>query len=398
LPSDSRNRTIFVVALGFWSVALTLGALRVILPVYFASVGVTVSKIALLFVLFKFSEFLADIGTGVAANRVGYRPSFIGALGIHSLISFLFVFKPTLAVIYLERFVRGLIGMPLLSSVYVKHFSRRETQRFHINMMLGLRDAAKGIGMFFGGVLIAFLPFEYSVTMFAFITTGAAVVALLYLPDLKEEARTPLLKIWGSVDGKTKALAVARGLLHGARDAWGIVILPVYLAVVFGLSPAIIGSIMMGGLVFHGVYETLISRYVGERYEQRQALLVSGLPLLVICLAMAVSTSLYLFLVFVFLYELIEATSVVYYHQLKLDFSSRAQTSIDLGTYEAISDAFKPVAVLISGILADRFGFSWAFYLSAVFVFFSLLMCLRLPKSMSRPVEVARPSVGLFSS
>ena len=126
---DRRNRTIAVVALGFWSVALTLGALKVILPVYFASVGVAVYKIALFFAFFKFSGIMANLATGVVVNRWGYRPSFIGSLGLHSLISCLYLFAPALVVIYLERFVRGIIGMPLMSSVYVKHFSVEERQR-----------------------------------------------------------------------------------------------------------------------------------------------------------------------------------------------------------------------------------------------------------------------------
>ncbi len=50
-----EKRTIAMVALGYWSAALTNGALRVVLPVYLASVGVSISKIAFLFFLFKFA-------------------------------------------------------------------------------------------------------------------------------------------------------------------------------------------------------------------------------------------------------------------------------------------------------------------------------------------------------
>ncbi|MGH7830775.1 MAG: MFS transporter, partial [Candidatus Binatia bacterium] len=389
---------IAVVALGFWSVALTVGALTVILPIYFASVGVGISKIALFFVFFKFSGVLSNLVTGVTVNRWGYRPSFVGALSLHTLISCLYLFTPALLVIYLERFVRGLIGMPLMSSVYVKHFSPNGRQRFNINMMNGLQDAAKGIGMFVGGVLIAVLPLEYSVGILGLTTAVATLIAFFYLPDLKEKARPPLIRIWGSVDRKIKILGMGRGLLHGARDAWGTVILPVYLTAVFGLSPTFVGTIMMAGLVLNGLSVTLFSKYVSEGWEPRKALALSGLCLMLICFAMAGSMPVFLFLSFVFLYEMLEAFGLIYYNRLALELSTSEQTSIDLAAYKTLVSLFKPVGVLLSGILAESFGFSWSFYLAAVFVFLSVLACLQLPKPAARRVEMAQPSVELSGS
>ncbi|MBI4525238.1 MAG: MFS transporter [Deltaproteobacteria bacterium] len=389
---DSKS-AIVVVALGFWSVALTLGAMRVILPVYFASVGLSVSKIALLFVLLKAAEIFGPMAEGLVINRLGYRRSFIGALGLHSLITCLYIFKPTLAVVNLERFMRGLLPLPLMSSVYVKHFSLKETQRFHINMLKGIYDVARGIGMFLGGVLIAVLPLDYSITILGFFTAGATVVGLRYLPDLKEKIKTPILKIWGSVDRKIKCLGLARGLLNGASDAWGIVILPVYLTVVFGLSPAVVGTIMMTGLVLHGISATLISKYVRDDWEPEKRLIVCGLLLLPVCLAMAVPMPLYLFLVFVFLYQLFLAANVVYYNQLKLEFSTAEQTSIDLGAYKTISSSITPITIWVSGILADALGFSWPFYLSSVLVLLSVCVLVGVVKAAPQRAEVM--SVGV---
>src|SRR5215475_6405965 len=100
--------TIAIVALGYWSAALTNGALRVVLPVYLASVGVSISKIAFLFFLFKFAEIFAPMGIGVMLNRLGYKKTFITGLAIHSAISSFFM-VPSLVLLYIERFVRGLL-------------------------------------------------------------------------------------------------------------------------------------------------------------------------------------------------------------------------------------------------------------------------------------------------
>ena len=149
-----EKRAISMVALGYWSAALTNGALRVVLPVYLASIGVSISKIAFLFFLFKFAEIFAPMGIGVMLNRWGYKRTFITGLAVHSLISGLFL-VPTFIGIYVERFIRGMLYFADMSSVYVKHFVAKEKQRFLINMILGLKESSKGVGMIGGGLLIA---------------------------------------------------------------------------------------------------------------------------------------------------------------------------------------------------------------------------------------------------
>jgi len=391
---ESHKRTIAVVALGLWSASLTIGALRVILPVYFASVGVSISKIALLFFFDSLAQVLAPIVIGLAINRLGYRRCLLGGLGIHSLISFMYIFDPAFVLIYLERFVRGLINMPLLSEVYVKHFSPKESQPHHINMILGLRDVAKGIGMFVGGALIAFLPFKYSIVVFGLLTTVAAGMALLYLPDLREEARTPVLKIWGIVDAKIKTLGLSRGFLQGAEDAWASAILPVYLTVAFGLSPTLVGAVMMIQLMFYGVNVGFLSRRLIAGWDSRRALVASGLLLVPVSFSLSLPTSVYLFLLLICLYQLLNSACAVYQNHLKLEFATEENTSIDLAAFKTLSNVFKPIAVFVAGVLADTMGFSWVFYFSSLLILFSALTCLALPKATPQVAAVAGRSYG----
>src|SRR5258705_10591625 len=144
--TGSWKLTVAMVSLGYWSAALTNGALRVILPVYFASIGVSITKIAFLFFLFKFAEIFAPFGIGIMRKRWGYKRTFLTGLAVHSLIS-AFYLTPSFVGIYIERFLRGMLYMADMSSVYVKHFAAKEKQRFLINMVLGLKEASKGVGM-----------------------------------------------------------------------------------------------------------------------------------------------------------------------------------------------------------------------------------------------------------
>jgi len=283
---DSHKRTIAIISFGHWSAALTNGALRVVLPVYFAAAGEPISKIALLFFLFKLAVVVAPMGMGLTLNRLGYKRTFVGALGIHTFISCFYLF-PVSALVFLERFVRGVVYLSDMSAVYVKHFSPRETQRFFVNLILGLKEASKGVGMLAGGLLLTVLSLRHTVLVFAAVTAVSTLLAWHFLPDLKEQTRTPVRKLWRTVASKIKTLGLGFGLLHGALDAWGVVVLPVYLTTVFGLSPAFVGAVMMGQYVFHGVVVALFSRYINIPADSRTVLVMAGLALVALCLALS---------------------------------------------------------------------------------------------------------------
>ena len=387
-PTVSQKWTIAMVAFGYWSAALTNGALRVIVPVYYASIGVSISKIAFLFFLFKFAEIFAPLGIGVMLNRWGYKRTFITGLTIHSVISS-FYLAPSFVLIYMERFIRGLLYMADISAVYVKHFSLKEKQRFLINMILGLKEASKGVGMIGGGLLIVVMTIEHTLLVFAVFTAISALVALRYLPDLKEQVKLPVHKIWGAVDRKIKTLGLGFGLLNGALDAWGVVVLPVYLTKVLGVAPAFVGTVMMAEYIFQGLIVTFFSKYVNLRWEPRRLLVVGGVALVPVSLALSVATTLYLFLLLVFIYMFFFSAAMVYYNHLMLDFATEEKTSLDLATYTTLSNVFKPIGVFASGLLAESMGFSWAYYFAALLTLSSALTCLALPKLATDPADVA---------
>lgn len=382
--TESAKRTIVIVSLGYWSAALTNGALRVVVPIYFAAAGVSISKIAFLFFLFKFAEIFAPLGIGVMLNRWGYKRTFVVGLAVHSFISTFFLF-PSIIFLYIERFVRGLLYMADISAVYVKHFSAKENQRFLINMVLGLKEASKGIGMIGGGLLIAILTIESTLLIFAVFTAVSAACALRYLPDMREQVRLPVLKIWGAADRKIKILGLGFGLLNGALDAWGVVVLPVYLTKVLGVTPAFVGTVMMAEYIVQGLIVAFFAKYVNLAWEPRSLLVLAGLLLVPVSLSFSFVATLPIFLLVVFIFMLIFSIAMVYYNHLMLEFAGEEKTSLDLATYTTLSNIFKPIGVFFSGLLADSMGFDGAFYFAALLALVSALTCLALPKSRVAP-------------
>lgn len=377
---ENQKCTIAIVALGYWSQALTNGALRVVVPIYFAANGMSISKIAFFFFLFKFAEIFAPMGIGVMLNRWGYRKTFVTGLAIHSLIS-LFYMVPSVAFIYMERFVRGLLYMADVSAVYVKQFSAKKDQRFLINMILGLKEASKGIGMIAGALLIAYFTIENALSIFAGMTALSALVAARFLPDLQEQNKLPVRKIWGSVDRRIKTLGLGFGLLNGSLDAWGVVLLPVYLTQVLGVTPAFVGTVMMAEYIFQGLIVAFFSKYVNLSWEPRTLLIVGALLLIPVTLALSLVVPINVFLILIFVYMFFFSASMVYYNHLMLDFASKEKTSLDLATYTTLTNVFKPLGVIVSGFLAQSMGFSWGYYFAALLTSLSALTCLRLPKA-----------------
>ena len=384
---EQYKSTIGIVALGYWSQALTNGALRVIVPVYFAATGMSISKIAFFFFLFKFAEIFAPTGIGVMLNRWGYKKTFMTGLAIHSVISF-FYMVPGVLLIYVERFVRGLLYMADISAVYVKHFSAKDDQRFLINMILGLKEASKGVGMIGGGILIAYFAIENTLAIFGLLTASSALVAWRFLPDLKEQINLPVLKIWGSVDRRIKSLGLGFGFLNGALDAWGVVVLPVYLTKVLGMAPAFVGTVMMAEYIFQGLIVTFFSKYVKLHWEPRKLLILGGFLLIPVSVALSLATALYVFLIWVFIYMFLFSVAMVYYNHLMLDYASEEKTSLDLSTYTTLTNIFKPIGVFASGLLAESMGFSWAYYFAALMSLFSSLTCLALPRTTTKVTDV----------
>jgi predicted MFS family arabinose efflux permease len=261
-------------------------------------------------------------------------------------------------------------------------------------MILGLKEASKGVGMIGGGLLIAVLAIDQTLLIFAGFTALSALIALRYLPDLQEQVKLPMLKIWGAVDRPIKTLGLGFGLLNGALDAWGVVVLPLYLTTVLGASPAFVGTVMMAEYIFQGLIVTLFSRFVNLRWEPRRLLVAGGAILAAIPIGLANATSLYVFLAIVFIYMLFFSASMVYYNHLMLELASEDKASLDLATYTTLSNVFKPLGVLASGFVADSMGFNGAYYFAATLALASALTCLRLP----RPKAMQTEAVGVYAT
>ncbi|MBI2352540.1 MAG: hypothetical protein HYV00_13890 [Deltaproteobacteria bacterium] len=151
---------------------------------------------------------------------------------------------------------------------------------------------------------------------------------------------------------------------------------------------------MMVGLIFYGANVSFLSRWLITGWDSRQALVISALLLLPVCLSLSLPTSAYFLLLLICLYQLLNSACAVYQNHLKLEFATEENTSIDLAAFKTLSNIFKPIAIFVAGVLADTAGFSWVFYFSSLLIVFSALTSLALPKATPQVAVVMARSYG----
>jgi predicted MFS family arabinose efflux permease len=79
---------------------------------------------------------------------------------------------------------------------------------------------------------------------------------------------------------------------------------------------------------------------------------------------------------------------MVYYNHLMLEFASEEKTSLDLATYTTLTNVFKPIGVIVSGLLVDSMGLSWAYYFAALLTLGSAVTCIALPKPQAQEAKL----------
>jgi predicted MFS family arabinose efflux permease len=185
---------------------------------------------------------------------------------------------------------------------------------------------------------------------------------------------------------------MSRGFLQGGEDAWASAILPIYLTTVFGLTPTLVGTIMMAGLLFYGINVSFLSRWLAAARDRRKTLVLTGLLLLPICWGLSLPSSVIVLVVLICFYQFLNGACAVFQNQLKLEFASRDKTSIDLAAFKTLSNMVKPAAVFVAGFLADAFGFNAVFCFASILLLISALIPLMLPKPQSELAPLTVPA------
>ncbi len=237
----SSMRNYVIVTASYWGFTLTDGALRMLVLLHFYSLGYTPFMLAFLFLLYETAGIFANLGGGWLATRFGIpRMLMIGlALQITGLL-LLSALNPTWSAAFSVAWVVAAQGIAGVAKDLTKTASKSAIkatseggsgQLFRwVAWFTGSKNAMKGLGFFFGGLLLETLGFRGALWLMAGVLVFILVGVSVSLPRTlgKAKASQSFQELFAK-SPTINLMAAARFFLFGSRDVWFVVGLPVFL-------------------------------------------------------------------------------------------------------------------------------------------------------------------------
>lgn len=336
-----------IITFCYWASTFCEGASRILIPLYFASIGVSVSQIGIMFFFFELSGLVTDMLSGYFLNRFGYKNGLLTSLVFHTLASLGYLllsldlsFSILLIFVNTLRIFRG-VGKELIkaaSETYLSQLKDSHQKFMPIQIMIGGKDGVKGIGLLVGGFMLASLGFQNSFLMLGIITIFCFLIALKFVEDYRESKLISLRGFW-NIKSKQRTLAVCRALLYASRDIWLVVAVPVYLSGL-GISGITIGTILAFGFIIFGLSQPLGSTIIKssfqighinkEKWPYRNTLFWTAIILAVIPLiSYGARSSLIGFAICILAYEFLSGIATSPHNYLHLKYVKKDRSSID---------------------------------------------------------------------
>lgn len=360
-----------IIAYSYWVSTFCEGASRILIPLYFSSIGISVSKIAVLFVFYEVFGLLTNLSCGYFINKFGYKKAFVVSLILHTIasIGYIGLFKgPLIVTIVLVNILRSFrgIGKELIKTTASAYFRHLSNSHLHPHLLLGGKDSLKGIGVLIGGIMMMYISFITSFVVLGVLTGLCLIGAILWVDDYRDVKQVSYKK-FTKVRPNLKYLALSRACIYAGRDLWLVLAIPIYLQS-NGVSAANIGFILAVGLVIFGVFQPLTGFFVKwtikwqgvtlkEKWAYEDILVMGSILLAGVPILMTFNAS-NTFAVFglIVLYNILAAFVTAPHNYLHIRLAQKERASIDIAYYKSVSQIGKVVAVLASGLLYDSFG------------------------------------------
>lgn len=394
-PAIQRN----IITSCYWASTFCEGASRILIPLYFASIGISISQIGIMFFFFELSGLLTDIFSGYFLNRFGYKRGLLTSLLCHTLasigylaLSFNLSTAAILIVVNTLRIIRG-VGKELIkttSETYLSQLKASDRKFMPIQMMIGGKDGIKGIGLLTGGFLLAWLGFQSSFLMLGIITIVCWVIAVRFVEDYRESKRIDFRGFW-NIQRRQKILAVCRALLYASRDIWLVVAVPIYLTSL-GVSEIKIGTILAFGFIIFGIAQPIGSTIIKSKFKvgvwnkenwpYRNTVFWTALLLTVVpVLSYNWRNDLIGFSLCIFAYETLSGVATAPHNYLHIKYVKKGRSSIDIACYKTISQVGEVLGVLLSGLVYEAFGLQGCIFSASALLLGSAFLGLLLHKS-----------------
>src|SRR5580700_7849423 len=403
-------RNYLIVTASYWSFTLTDGALRMLVPLHFYTLGYTPFTLATLFLLYETAGIFANLGGGWLATRYGIpRMLQVGLMlqigGLLLLSAMNPAWGPAFSVTWVV-IAQGVSGVAkditkTASKSAIKATSEGGAgQLFRwVAWFTGSKNAMKGFGFFAGGVLLQLVGFHPALWLMAGMLVLVLGGVVTSLPTTLGKAKAS--KSFGELFAKSRAvnlISAARIFLFGSRDVWFVVGLPVFLYA-NGWKYIEVAGFIAAWTIGYGLVQAIapsvirrspdgLSREIPEARLWGTVLTAIPAVLAVLVQARIASNPALLVVVGLSVFGFVFAVISSLHSYLVLAYAGSKKAAEDVGFYYAANAAGRLTGILLSGALTQYGGLPACLWGSAAMLALCLLLTFALPGGERRHVAV----------
>jgi len=410
-------RHYLIVTASYWGFTLVDGALRMLVLFHFFRLGYSPFTLAFLFLLYEFAGIVANLSGGWFATRYGI-PRML-AVGQGLQVAGLFMLSaldPGWTLAWSVAWVVAAQGIAGLAKDFTKTASKSAIkataaegagQLFKwVAYFTGSKNAMKGVGFFFGGLLLEVLGFRGALWLMAAIIGVIFLAGMALLPRQlgKAKASRTMREFFAKSRG-VNLLAAARVFMFGAREVWFMVGVPVFLYAA-GWKFLEVGGFLAAWTIAYGLIQavapSLVARSAdGLSKEINHARLWAGLlfAVPVILALMMRDSGLWrpdiVLVVGLSIFGLPFAVNSSLHSYLILAYAGSKKAAEDVGFYYAANAAGRLIGILLSGALYQAGGVVACLLGSAAMLLICWVITFFLPHSAERstlPRNAMRPA------
>ncbi len=409
-------RHYLIVTASYWGFTLVDGALRMLVLFHFFQLGYSPFTLAFLFLLYEFAGIVANLSGGWFATRYGI-PRML-AVGQGLQVAGLFMLSaldPGWTLAWSVVWVVVAQGIAGLAKDFTKTASKSAIkatsaegagQLFKwVAYFTGSKNAMKGVGFFFGGLLLEGLGFRGALWLMAAIIGVIFLAGMVLLPRQlgKAKASRTMREFFAKSRG-VNLLAAARVFMFGAREVWFMVGVPVFLYAA-GWKFLEVGGFLAAWTIAYGLIQAVAPSLVarspdGLSKEIPHARLWAGflLAVPVVLALMMRDHNLWrpdiALVIGLSIFGLPFAVNSSLHSYLILAYAGSKKAAEDVGFYYAANAAGRLIGILLSGALYQAGGIVACLAGSGMMLLLCLVTTFFLPHSVERPTlpKAMRPA------
>ncbi len=370
---------------------ITSSTIYMVLPLFFASVGLSNADNGLLISIGTFAGIISGLIAGALSNRYGRKNILVLSGFIYSSTFFMLVFMGhDFTSLMISRFIAG-IGfymMPVaVTTMAADIFPTKERGK-----AMALYGVAGGVGALIGPLITPFLVFGTNYTwyfVFSAVSIFLSSIAMIFLvkETLPEELKVKVMATKGKeIDvrgfltsvkslGAVVAIFLIAVLIYRTGYTMIDPFLSLYLSEVlkFNLSSTsyIFALRALCTIIFSQISGWLIDKY------GRKTIFMIGLGMTVITTFSYTITSTFTQMLFLRAWDAgASALTLTAIRTFVADLLSPEMRAFGMGLYSAVTQQSSTVGSIFSGFVIDAFGFNTTFYSATLMCFVAFIIVL----------------------